>query len=89
MLPDSELLRRYVESHSQEAFHTLVRRHANLVYAAAVRQTHGDRQLAEDVGQRVFTQLARKAAALASHPTLVGWLHRTTRFTAIDAVRAQ
>ncbi|ACB77436.1 RNA polymerase sigma factor [Opitutus terrae] len=89
MLADAELLRRYVDANSEAAFHELVRRHANLVYAAALRQTCGDTHLAEEVGQRVFTALARKAAALTRHPTLVGWLHRTTRFAAIDAVRAR
>ena len=31
MMPDSELLRRYAETKSEEAFAELVRRHVNLV----------------------------------------------------------
>src|SRR5882724_9771270 len=48
MMNDSELLRRYAEDASEEAFAELVRRHLHLVYAAAWRQT-GDAHRAEDV----------------------------------------
>ncbi|MFO1447319.1 MAG: sigma-70 family RNA polymerase sigma factor [Opitutaceae bacterium] len=87
MPTDAELLRRYVTAHDDRAFAELVRRHLNLVYAAALRRTHGRTHLAEDVAQRVFTDLARKAAALQHHPALTGWLHRSTRYAAIDAAR--
>ncbi|MBL9206780.1 MAG: sigma-70 family RNA polymerase sigma factor [Opitutaceae bacterium] len=87
MPTDAELLRRYVTAHDDRAFAELVRRHLNLVYAAALRRTHGRTHLAEEVAQRVFTDLARKAAALQHHPALTGWLHRSTRYAAIDATR--
>jgi RNA polymerase sigma factor (sigma-70 family) len=89
MEDDAELLRRYAKERDETAFTELVRRHLNLVYSAALRQTERDAQLAEDITQKVFTDLARKAAVLSSHPVLSGWLYRCTRYTAIDAMRAK
>jgi RNA polymerase sigma factor (sigma-70 family) len=89
MLDDAALLRRYAEDRSEAAFAELVRRHLNLVYAVALRQCGGDAHLAQDVAQRVFTDLARKAAALAGRPVLSGWLHRATHYAATDVVRAE
>jgi DNA-directed RNA polymerase specialized sigma24 family protein len=54
--PDHELLRRYAEHGAEEAFAELVKRHLNLVWAAAWRVS-GDRELARDVAQTVFTDL--------------------------------
>jgi len=44
---------------------SFVRRHIDFVYAAALRQMHGDANLAEDVALVVFTDAARKAAMLS------------------------
>lgn len=87
MIEDAELLRRYAEGHSEAAFAALVQRHVNLIYGAALRRVGGDRQLAEEVTQTVFTTLAAKAGPLARHPALVGWLHRSTRYAALNALR--
>lgn len=89
MPTDAELLRRYVEGKAEDAFAALVRRHLNFVYAAALRRTNGRHGLAEEISQRVFTDLARKAVHLISHPTITGWLYRSTRFAAIDAIRIE
>jgi RNA polymerase sigma factor (sigma-70 family) len=86
--PDTELLCRYVADHDEAAFAALVHRHIDLVYAAARRQACAPHQ-AEEVAQAVFTTLARKAPTLRHHPTLVGWLHTTTRFAASEARRAE
>jgi RNA polymerase sigma factor (sigma-70 family) len=86
---DSDLLHRYADTGSQEAFAELVRRRIDLVYAVALRQTGGDRHRAEDATQAVFTDLARKARSLAQRPVLIGWLHRSARFAAAGAVRAE
>jgi len=86
---DSELLRRYSEDGSQDAFAAVVQRHFALVYSAALRQVNNDAATAKDVAQAVFCDLARKAQSLARHPLLIGWLYRSTRFAAVDAMRSQ
>jgi RNA polymerase sigma factor (sigma-70 family) len=89
MTPDSELLRRYVGTKSEEAFAELVRRHVNLVYSAALRQVNGDAHLAQDVAQTVFTDLARKAAPLSRRATLTGWLYTSAHFAAGKIARTE
>ena len=89
MLTDSELLRRYAEEGSEPAFAALVERHINVVYRTALRRVGGDAHAADDVTQRVFTDLARKAGQLRDHPSLAGWLHTGTRFAAAELVRSE
>jgi RNA polymerase sigma factor (sigma-70 family) len=89
MTPDSELLRRYVGTHSEAAFAELVRRHLDLVYSVTLRQVNGDAHLAQDVVQTVFTDLARKAASLARRATLTGWLYTSAHFAAAKIVRTE
>ena len=89
MIEDHHLLRRYVEEKSQDAFAELVRRRIGLVYAVAVRQCGGDVHLAEDVTQKVFADLARKAGALGERPVVSGWLYRSAQFAASDIVRSE
>jgi RNA polymerase sigma factor (sigma-70 family) len=89
MIDDAELLRRYAEEKSEEAFAELVRRHVNFVYACAVRRVGGDAHLAEDVTQQVFTAVAREAAALARREGLSGWLYTTARNAAAQTVRGE
>jgi RNA polymerase sigma factor (sigma-70 family) len=89
MLTDSELLRRYAEEKSDDAFAELVRRHVDLVYSAAMRQVNGDAHRAKDVAQVVFTTLARKAPKLTSHPVLAGWLYTATHHAAARTVRSE
>lgn len=87
MIEDAELLRRYAEEKSETAFAELVQRHLGLVYASALRRVGGDAQLAEDVAQQVFTDVARRAALLARRPVLAGWLFTSARFAAAKAMR--
>lgn len=89
MTPDCELLRRFSETNSEDAFAELVRRHLDLVYSAALRQVNGDAHLAQDVAQTVFTDLARKAASLSRRSVLTGWLYTSTHFAAAKAVRTE
>ncbi|MDZ7905917.1 MAG: sigma-70 family RNA polymerase sigma factor [Cypionkella sp.] len=89
MSTDAELLQRYARDRDERAFAELVQRHLGVVYGAALRRTGGRTHLAEDIAQKVFTGLARKAAGLSHHPALTGWLHRSTRFVAIDAIRSE
>ena len=89
MTDDATLLERYARERAEDAFAELVRRHLNLVYSAALRQVNGDVHLAQDVTQRVFTDLARKAGALVRHRVLAGWLFTSTRFAAAKLVRGE
>ena len=84
---DSELLRAYVERQSEAAFATLVQRHLNFVYSAALRMVC-DSHLAEDVTQGVFIALANNATRLVDRPVLSGWLHRTAQNIAAQTVRS-
>lgn len=86
---DAELLRHFVHERVDAAFAEVVKRHVGLVYAVARRQVGGDAHLAQDVTQRVFTDLARKAASLAEREVLGGWLFRSAQFAASDVVRAE
>src|SRR3989449_11706269 len=61
---DLELLKRYARDHEEDAFSEIVRRHLDLVYSAALRQVRSP-QLAEEVAQSAFTDLARNAQRLA------------------------
>jgi RNA polymerase sigma factor (sigma-70 family) len=84
-MTDFELLREYQDG-SQAAFTTLVRRHIDLVHSAAMRQLR-DAHLAEDVVQRVFLTLARKAGKLPPQTILAAWLYNATRYACLDATR--
>lgn len=88
MSDDIELLRRYAEEGSEEAFRELVSRHIDLVYSAA-RRTLSDGHLAEDVAQTVFGDLARKAAGLPRGTVLAGWLYQSARFAAAKVARGE
>src|SRR5216117_2272325 len=83
---DAQLLREYVNNGSETAFGELVSRHADLVYSAALRQVH-EPDLARDVAQSVFADLARKAKVLSGDVVLAGWLYRSTRFAALTFLR--
>src|SRR5437016_4279199 len=85
-MDDIELLLTFAERGSEDAFRTLVDRHINLVYSVA-RQTVRDPQLAEEIVQTVFIILAQKATRLGQVKALSGWLYRTTRLAAIQALR--
>jgi RNA polymerase sigma factor (sigma-70 family) len=89
MTPDSELLREFAKTNSEDAFAELVKRHVNLVYSAALRQVNGDEHFAKDVAQTVFTDLARKASSLSRRETLTGWLYTSAHFAAAKIVRGE
>jgi RNA polymerase sigma factor (sigma-70 family) len=89
---DAQLLRAYAERGTEAAFAEILARHTDLVYSAALRQVYSP-DLARDVTQSVFTDLARKAREvsfkLSPEASLVGWLYRGTRFAARDLNRSE
>lgn len=85
---DIELLTRYARQGAEDAFEEIVRRHIGLVYSAALRQVRSP-QLAEEVSQSVFIDLARNVARLKPNTVLSAWLYQVTRCTAIDVVRRE
>ncbi len=89
MKDDAELLRCYAIDRSEPAFSELVERHVGMVYSAALRRTGGDRQLAADAAQQVFTTLARDARKLSNHTVLSAWLHTATRNAALNLVMSE
>ena len=87
-MDDLRWLAEYVENGSEQAFEQLVNRHIHLVYSAALRQVR-NRDVADDVVQAVFIALARRAPKLRRESSLAPWLLLTTRYIALDALRAQ
>jgi RNA polymerase sigma factor (sigma-70 family) len=88
-MDDAELLRSYLAERSEAAFRELVRRHGALVHGVARRQAGIDAHLADDVTQRVFLALARKADAVRDPAALVGWLYQAARFEAARTIRTE
>ncbi len=82
------LLEQYTRQGAEEAFAALVREYLDLVYSAALRAARSP-QLAEEVAQSVFTDLARQAHKMKPNTLLSAWLYRVTRRTAIDVVRRE
>jgi DNA-directed RNA polymerase specialized sigma24 family protein len=80
---DWELLQSYADDGQEDAFAELLHRHVALVYSTALRQVNNP-TVAEEVAQKVFCLLARKAAALSHHTLLIGWLYRTTNLIAAE-----
>ncbi|TAK90471.1 MAG: sigma-70 family RNA polymerase sigma factor [Verrucomicrobia bacterium] len=85
---DLQLLARYTRDHAEDAFAEIVRRHVDLIHSAALRQVRSP-QLAEEVAQSAFTDLARNANKLKPDTILAAWLYRVTHRTAVDVVRRE
>ncbi len=87
---DAQRLRDYAERGNEAAFREIVTRHTDLVYSAALRQVDSS-DLAADITQKVFVDLARKAKPvadrLAAEASLAGWLHRASRYAALNHLR--
>ncbi len=82
------LLDDFARTRSEGALRTIIDRHLGLVYSAAWRVTRSE-VAAREVAQDVFLKLAQKPASVPPGLAFSAWLHRTTRSTAIDAVRSE
>jgi RNA polymerase sigma factor (sigma-70 family) len=87
-MDDWQLLKSYGRDDSQDAFTEIVTRHVNLVYSAALRQVR-EAELARDVTQLVFANLARRAKSLKPKGTLAGWLYRDASLTSREILRRE
>ncbi len=84
---DEVLVRRVAHSGDERALSELYNRYANLIYGAGVRYL-GDRALAEDLVQDVFTAVWRGAASFdPSRASFATWVYRITRNRATDLIR--
>jgi len=74
-VPDSELLRRFVQQRDEAAFELLVWRHGRMVLHAC-RRILTDMHHAEDAFQATFLTLARRASSIRGRSSVSGWLHK-------------
>jgi RNA polymerase sigma-70 factor (ECF subfamily) len=82
---DSELLRAHVRGDAL-AFDTLVRRHADRLWATALR-TLGDREEAADAVQDALISAFRSADRFRGDSAVTTWLHRIVVNACLDRVR--
>src|SRR4051812_24609624 len=84
-LSDALLLRRYVDSGDQDAFHALLQRHGALVWRVCRRVTGHD-ETAQDAFQATFLVFTRKARFIRKPASLASWLHGVAFRVAREAV---
>jgi RNA polymerase sigma-70 factor, ECF subfamily len=86
-LPDAALVRAVADG-SQDALAVLYDRHADGIFAAAVRLS-GDRGVAEEVVQETFLALWNRAELFDPNTAALGsWLHAIGRNRTVDRLRA-
>jgi len=88
MSDDGQLLRQFANTRDEACFKTVVGRYIGFVYAVSLRRLRNPHS-AQDATQAVFIALARKAAAVAEAPSVMGWLHRSTCYETHNLRRAQ
>jgi RNA polymerase sigma factor (sigma-70 family) len=81
---DRDLLLRFSSGNDQDAFTTLVNRHANMVMGVCQRALTNAAD-AEDACQATFLLLARKAKAGNWQPSIANWLYSAARKVARNA----
>jgi len=85
-LEDQVLVRR-VASGDERALSALYDRYAGLIYGSGLRYL-GDRQLAEDLVQDVFTSVWKNAAGFdPARASFATWVYRITRNRVTDLIR--
>jgi RNA polymerase sigma-70 factor, ECF subfamily len=86
-IADEALVQQVARSGDERAMSELYDRYAGLVYGAGVRYL-GDRALAEDLVQDVFTAVWRGAGGFdPSRASFATWVYRITRNRATDLIR--
>jgi RNA polymerase sigma factor (sigma-70 family) len=85
---DGALLCRYAHEDNERAFGELVERYYPLVHRTAYATTRNS-QLADDVTTAVFMLLAKRAHSFEPRTTIAGWLFKTARLTASNALRIE
>jgi RNA polymerase sigma factor (sigma-70 family) len=88
LVPDKDLLRRFVDERDQIAFTELVRRHGALVFGVC-RRILKDTHHAEDAFQAAFLVLSRKATSLRDPERLASWLYGVACRIALKARRGR
>lgn len=84
---DEVLVERMARSGDERALSELYDRYAGLIYGAGVRYL-GDRALAEDLVQDVFTAVWRNASSFdPARASFATWVYRITRNRATDLIR--
>jgi RNA polymerase sigma-70 factor (ECF subfamily) len=84
---DEVLVQRVAQAGDERALSELYDRYAGLIYGAGVRYL-GDRTLAEDLVQEVFTAVWRSATSFdPSRASFATWVYRITRNRATDLIR--
>jgi RNA polymerase sigma factor (sigma-70 family) len=84
MLPDRELIQRFVIAGDQAAFEALVSRHGPMVLGVCRRILRDDHD-ADDAFQATFLVLARKAATLRDRDSVGNWLYGVATRLALRA----
>src|SRR6266851_5319021 len=84
LLPDSDLLQRYLDRRDEAAFAALVERHGPMVLGvcrSVLRHQHD----AEDAFQATFLVLAHKAGSIRRRDGLGSWLHGVAQRVSLKA----
>jgi RNA polymerase sigma-70 factor (ECF subfamily) len=85
--PDPELLRR-AQRGDERAFTAIVRDYETPVHNYVYRLT-GDRSLAEDLTQEVFTRVHQGLARFSLRSSFTTWLFQVTKNRVLDELRAR
>lgn len=87
-LGDAEVVRRYVETHDEEAFNEVVNRYGEKIFRTALRITRSTTG-AEEVLQEVFIKLATRLETLSAEDKFSSWLYSVTANASFAYLRTE